>query len=79
MEELFKMLSTDPLFTGELLIHNRSQETLISNDIREKKNDLDFSSSIKHPTAEHWHPHAVLLFLLVLNCSKVININLLQY
>ena len=79
MEELFKMLSTDPLFTGELLIHNRSQETLISKISEKKKTTFDFSSSIKHPTAEHWHPHAVLLFLLVLNCSKVININLLQY
>ena len=25
--------------------------------------DLDFISSIKHPTAERWHPHAVLLFI----------------
>ena len=24
--------------------------------------DLDFLSSIKPPTAERWHPHAVLLF-----------------
>ena len=26
--------------------------------------DLDFLSSIKHPTAERWRPHAVLLFFL---------------
>ena len=24
--------------------------------------DLDILSSIKHLTAEHWHPHVVLLF-----------------
>ena len=24
--------------------------------------NLDFLSSIKHPTAENWHPHVVLLF-----------------
>ena len=24
--------------------------------------DVDFLSSIKHSTAEHWHPHVVLLF-----------------
>ena len=27
--------------------------------------DLDFLSSIKHPTVEHWHPHVLLLKLLV--------------
>ena len=25
---------------------------------------LDFLSSIKHPTAEFWHPHVVLMLLL---------------
>ena len=28
--------------------------------------DLDILSSIKHPTAEGWHWHAVLLFILKL-------------
>ena len=25
--------------------------------------DLNFLSSIKHPTVEHWHPHVVLLLM----------------
>ena len=29
-----------------------------------KNNLLDFLSSIKHPTAEHWRPYAVLLLLI---------------
>ena len=34
--------------------------------------DLDILSSIKHPTAERWHPHAVLLLtiVVVLNIGK---------
>ena len=30
--------------------------------------DLDFLSSIKHPAAERWHPHAVRLFVLMVSC-----------
>ena len=31
---------------------------------------LDIRSSIKHPTAKHWHPHAVLLFQIFV-CLKL--------
>ena len=32
--------------------------------------DLDFLSSIKHPTAERWHPHVMLLLICLLSLVR---------
>ena len=38
--------------------------------------DFDFLTSIKHPMAERWHPHAVLLFS---NCKSVFTCILIRW